>query len=532
MNEMAAQRAIIPAREDEAPPSRKRATRLLREQLYLLNDSTDAIALLDLEDGITFWSKGAERLYGWKFEEARGMRLADAFFGSVQHGFERIQQTLFRQGKWQGELTQITKDGAEIIVENRFALISDERGNPESVFVLNTDITEGKRLEAVVLRAQRLESIGALASAIAHDLNNALAPILMALHTLQQRFTDENSQRWLSLMRKSAERGRDLIERVLAFAHGAEGGRVPLPTTNLIRDMARILRETLPKNIKLQVRAPGDMWNVIGDATQIHQVLMNLCLNARDAMPAGGKLTIKARNRYLVEKERLPGANPSQKQYVRISVADTGLGVPPEIIDRIFDPFFTTKERGKGSGLGLSTVLAIVRGHGGFVNLFSKVGKGTEFKVYLPAQSSDSGGVREPASVNEIDPPSGCGELILIVDDESGIRDVTIATLEKHGYRALSARDGGEALEIYRLRGDEIRLVITDLVMPGLDGHATIRALRAITPDALVIATSGVGKAEMISDMKNLGVSAFLPKPYTAEKLLEVIAESINTNPR
>jgi len=246
---------------------------------------------------------------------------------------------------------------------------------------------EKKRFEAMVMRAQRMESIGALASAMAHDLNNVLAPILMGLHALQQRVTDESGRRWLSLMQKSAERGKDLIEGVLAFASGAEGERSPLQTTNLIRDIARILNGTLPKNIELQVQAPDDLWSVVGDATQIHQVLMNLCLNARDAMPAGGKLMIKARNRYLVEEERCLLPNPRQTQYVRITVADTGVGVPREILGHVFAPFFTTKERGKGSGLGLSIVLAIVRGHGGFVNFFSKVGKGTEFKVYLPAQS-------------------------------------------------------------------------------------------------------------------------------------------------
>jgi two-component system cell cycle sensor histidine kinase/response regulator CckA len=248
---------------------------------------------------------------------------------------------------------------------------------------------EKQRLEAMVLQAQRVESVGALATALAHDLNSALAPILMGLRALQQRCADEESQRWLTLMHKSAERGKDLIERVLAFAQGAEGECAPLKTTELIDDIAGILEETLPENIELRVRAPNDLWSVIGDATQIGQVLMNLCINARDAMPAGGKLMIRARNRYLGEEERRLAPGAPQREYVRLTVADTGSGIPREIIDHIFDPFFTTKERGKGTGLGLSTVLAIVRSHGGFLSLFTKVGKGTEFKVYLPAQTPD-----------------------------------------------------------------------------------------------------------------------------------------------
>jgi PAS domain S-box-containing protein len=509
---------------------REKTRRRLREQLDFLDESKDAIALLDLEEGVTFWSKGAERLYGWTFEEMKGRPLADALFGAAPHaptpnpGFEELERTLFEQGKWRGELALVTKDGSEIIVDNRLALLHDERGRPRSVFIVGADVTEKKRLEAVVLRAQRLESIGSLASAIAHDLNNVLAPILMALHTLQQRFTDENSRRWISLMSKSAERGKDLIERVLTFARGAEGERAPLQTADLIREITKILKDTLPKNIDIQVQAPEDLWSVIGDTTQIHQVLMNLCINARDAMPAGGKLMIKARNRYLVEEERRLGPNPLHKHYVRISVADTGFGISQEIIDRIFDPFFTTKERGKGSGLGLSTVLVIVRGHGGFVNLYSKVGKGTEFKVYLPAQPA---GASESGDAKEFDPVSGRGELILLVDDESDIREVTSATLEKYGYRVLSAGDGREAVNLYRQRGNEIKLVITDMVMPEMDGQATIRAINAIAPDALFIATSGEGAMRKIIDQQGLGVRAFLPKPYTAEKLLDLVARTL-----
>lgn len=419
----------------------------------------------------------------------------------------------------------INSKGEERWVEGSARLRRDESGRLERAIGVVRDITEKKQFEAIVLRAQRLESIGALASAIAHDLNNVLAPILMALHTLRERVTDENSQRWLSLMGKSAERGRDLIERVLAFARGVEGERAPLHTTDLIRDIARILKDTLPKNVELQVQAPEELWSVIGDATQIQQVLMNLCLNARDAMPAGGKLTIKARNRYLVEEEKRLVTNPLQKQYVRITVADTGVGIPQEIIDRVFDPFFTTKDKGRGSGLGLSTALAIIRGHGGFVTLFSKVGKGTEFKVYLPAQEARA---VESADAVQADLPSGRGELILIVDDEADIREITATTLGKYGYRALSARDGQEAVEIYRQRGSEIDLVMTDLVMPNLDGPSTIRALRKLDPNALVIATSGEQAPEKMDEIDQLGVRAFLPKPYTAERLLEVIAESLN----
>jgi signal transduction histidine kinase len=289
----------------------------------------------------------------------------------------------------------LVKEGSEYSVELR---VSPDCGRREesAYFVpvrrgLDGEGVEKKRLEAMVLEAQRMESVGALASALAHDLNSALAPILMGLGALQQRCADEESCRWLSLMRKSAEQGKDLVERVLAFARGAEGERAPLRTAELIGDVARILKETLPKNIDFQIRIPNDLWSVVGDAAQLGQVLMNLCINARDAMPAGGKLMIRARNRYLVEEERRLAPGAPQQRYVRVTVADTGAGIPREVVSRVFDPFFTTKEKGKGTGLGLGAVLAIVRIHGGFISLFSKVGKGTEFKVYLPAQSPDVG---------------------------------------------------------------------------------------------------------------------------------------------
>src|SRR5215475_7720084 len=279
----------------------------------------------------------------------------------------------------------LVKDGSEYSLELRVSPACGRRGE-RAYFVpvrrgLDGEGVEKKRLEAMVLEAQRMESVGALAS--------ALAPILMGLGALQQRCADEESCRWLSLMRKSAEQGKDLVERVLAFTRGAEGERAPLRTAELIGDVARILKETLPKNIDIQIRIPNDLWSVMGDAAQLGQVLMNICINARDAMPAGGKLMIRARNRYLVEEERRLAPGAPRQRYVRVTVADTGAGIPREVVSRVFDPFFTTKERGKGTGLGLGAVLAIVRIHGGFISLFSKVGKGTDFKVYLPAQSPD-----------------------------------------------------------------------------------------------------------------------------------------------
>jgi len=339
---------------------------------------------------IVFVSPAFLRMTGYREEDLMGCNpLMLQGPKTDREVLRRLHERMASGESFSGEMIYYRKDGSECAVELQVSPIRDCRGEITH-FVSVQRATGGdgevkERLEAMVMRAQRMDSIGAMASAMAHDLNNVLAPILMALHTLQQKFKDEG--RCLALIRQSAEHGKDLVERVLAFARGDEGECAPLPTINLIGGIAGILEETLPKNIELLVQAPDDLWNVIGDTTQLQQVLMNLCINARDAMPAGGKLRIQAGNRYLSQKERgfPPGA--LQNRFVHITVADTGVGIPREIIDHVFDPFFTTKERGRGSGLGLPTVLAIVRRHGGFINLFSQVGKGTEFKVYLPAQA-------------------------------------------------------------------------------------------------------------------------------------------------
>jgi PAS domain S-box-containing protein len=361
-----------------------------------VRESLDSIfittALLDATGPqIVFVSPAFSRMTGYREEELVGCTPLILQGPKTDHNvLRRLHERMAAGESFSGEMIYYRKDGSECAVELQVSPIRDHRGEiTHFVSIQRTpgnDCAEKNRLEETVLRAQRMESIGALASAMAHDLNNVLAPILMALHTLQQKFSDEG--RCLAVIRQSAEQGKDLVERVLAFARGAEWERAPIRTINLIGGIARILEETLPKNIELQVQAPDDLWSVIGDATQLQQVLMNLCINARDAMPAGGKLMIEAGNRFMSQEESpLPPTAPPN-QFVSITVADTGVGIPSEIIDKVFDPFFTTKERGQGSGLGLSTVHAIVRGHGGFINLLSQVGMGTEFKVYLPAQTS------------------------------------------------------------------------------------------------------------------------------------------------
>ncbi len=502
---------------------RKRAEEQLREQATLLDNAQDAILVRDLDDNILFWNKGAERIYGWKADEVLGRNVRDMIYKANSPHYDKARHALLADGEWEGELHQVTKDGREITAESRWTLVRDEGGNPKSVLVINTDITDKKRIESQFLRAQRMESIGTLAGGIAHDFNNLLSPIMMSIRMLQNRFTDEDSQRLLQLLQASAERGAGLVKQVLSFARGVEGERITLQPRHLIREIVKILKDTLPKSIAVDFSAADDLWAVAGDATQLHQVLMNFCVNARDAMPSGGRLSIKAENIYIDDNYARMNINARPGRYACITITDTGSGMPPRIIDKIFEPFFTTKEQGKGTGLGLSTALGIVKGHGGFINVYSEVGRGTQFKIYIPAAVFDQIGQQDRVGVEL---PTGNNEMILVVDDEMAILEITKATLEMHGYRALTASDGTEAVALYAQHKDEIKLVLTDMMMPYMDGPATIRALQKLNPRVKIIASSGLTEtARMAEASSNGGVSKFLTKPYTAEKLLETIAE-------
>ena len=503
---------------------RKRAEERIREQAALLDKARDAIVVRGLDEKILYWNEGAERIYGWTAEEATGRTARELRLLSElnEAQFEKGQRAVRERGEWSGEMRQWTKSGAEITVESRWTLVRDDREEPQSILVINTDVTERKKMEAQFLRAQRMESIGTLAGGIAHDLNNVLSPILMAVQMLQLKVADEGVQEWLEILRVNAERGADMVRQVLSFARGVEGERVALQPKHLVKDVVKILKDTLPKSVSLSYEVPNDLWMVSADATQVHQVLTNLCVNARDAMPQGGELTLRAENVTLDDSYARMHLEAKPGRYVMLTVTDTGAGVAPEVIGRIFEPFFTTKETGKGTGLGLSTALTIVRSHGGFINVYSEPNKGSQFSVYLPAIETAR---VEQAERRRAEMPAGHGELVLVVDDEEAIRQITKGTLETFGYRVLTAGDGTEAVALYAQNRDEVAVVLTDMMMPFMDGPATIRALQKMNPQVRVVAASGLGGSEKAAEATALGVRMFLPKPYTAEKLLNALAE-------
>jgi PAS domain S-box-containing protein len=395
--------------------------------------------------------------------------------------------------------------------------------NMELILLAIEDITEKKKLESQLLRSQRMESIGTLAGGIAHNLNNMLTPMIMSLQMLKQKFNDEQSQRLLTILENNSQRSADLIKQVMSFARGVEGERKPLQVKYLISEIEKIAKETFPRDIELKKDVPDDLWTILGDATQLHQVIMNLCVNARDAMPYGGVLSITASNFFVDKNYVRIHTDAKVGSYVVITVSDTGTGIPPKIMDRIFEPFFTTKEYGKGTGLGLSTALAIMKGHGGFINVYSEVGRGTAFRVYLPAIKTEIQGAEEQQPELLV----GDGEWILVAEDEESIRDVTFSTLEMSGYKVITADDGAEAVALYAENMDKIKVILMDMMMPVMDGQASIRAIRRVNPEIKIIAVSGLTETDRLAKVADY-TNAFLPKPYNAEKLLKTIHQVLS----
>ena len=501
----------------------QQAEQKIKEQAALLDVTTDAILVKTLDNHIIFWNKGAEKVFGWKANEVMGKNASEVLLGEISHYHQCIQETLLEEDEWQGQLGEVTKEGKAVIVESRWTLVHDEAGKPKSILIVNTDITEKKNLETQFLRAQRLESIGTLAGGIAHDLNNVFSPILIAVQLLALKRDSTQVEQCLKIIENNAKRGTELVKHIVSFAQGIQGDRTQVQVRHLIKEFKQIADNTFPKFIKIRAVIPKDLWTVWGNATQLYQVLMNLCVNARDALPKGGTLTITAKNLWLDEQFIRRYLDAKVGPYIVVTVSDTGTGIPPEILDRIFEPFFTTKEITKGSGLGLSTVMSIVKSHGGFVNVSSQLRQGTTVEVYLPAFNKTC-----TSTVEALKLPTGNGELVLVVDDEAAIRQMTRTCLESYSYRVLTATNGIDAIAHYTQYQDEICVVLVDLMMPVMGGATTIHALEKINPQVKIIAVSGLPSHQAVVEVEGSSVKAFLPKPYTAQALLQLLQDVLH----
>ena len=500
----------------------------IAEQARLLDFALDSILVRGTDERLLYCNQAAMRLYGYTQDELKGLPTTDLVVPDDLPRFEEARRQLSVDGEWEGELRQRAKNGSVISVHSRWSLVRDSAGFPKARLIINRDVSRQKELEKQLRRTQRMESLGTLASGIAHDLNNILSPVMMSVDMLKMRYTSAADQQMLQILDTSVRRGSEIVRQMLSFARGSEGELVPLQVRHVTRELESILRESFPKNIAITMDVPKGLPLVLGDATQLHQVILNLSVNARDALPSGGNLSIQARAGSLTTEMAAEHSGARPGPCVVLSVIDDGTGIPVGVQERIFDPFFTTKEKGKGTGLGLSTVLSIVRGHGGVVTFKSEEARGTRFDVYLPALPAG-----EKAEADEAAPaiPLGSGEMILVVDDDVSILQITRQILESYEYKVLSASNGMAALAAVESNTDApIRLILTDLDMPSMSGAAMVAALRKKYGGIPVIMMSGLPPARDAPELARLGIQGVIGKPFKAEELLMLARDLLDSS--
>jgi PAS domain S-box-containing protein len=508
---------------------RRRVQDELRESERRFSDMLQNLQLvsvtLDCDMRITYCNDYLLRLTGWDREEVLGKSWFEFFLPADRRSESQVAFSALLADipeSWHHENEIMTRAGERRLISWNNTVLRSPSGEVIGTASIGEDITERKSLEKQLLRTQRMESLGTLAGGIAHDLNNLFMPILMGASLIRRVEVSETTRKAVDNIERCVRRGTDLVKQVLLFARGLEGSRIVIDTASIVREVQSIAHSTFPKNVMFVTTVAPNLPMLSGDPTQLTQVLLNLCVNARDAMPGGGQLNVSMESADVELQYAAAHGGSGGGRYVIIEVADTGTGIRPEIIDRIFEPFFTTKETGKGTGLGLSTTIGIVRSHGGFLTVSSEVGRGSSFKVYFPALS-DGAFVPAGSSENDKDLARGDSELILVVDDERPNLDIMSQTLTAFGYEVLIADDGAEAIDLFVRHRSRIGLVLTDMAMPVIDGATLIGALRRIDPDVRIIAISG-GPSDA-AKVGKIGTRYFLAKPFTAETLLRTVSE-------
>ena len=502
---------------------RKQTESQLNKVSRAVEQSPVSILISDHEGKIEYANPKCEQVSGYTAEELTGQNPRILQGGETpQETYEELWNTISSGREWSGDLHNKKKNGELFWEHVAISPIRNPEGAITHYLAVKEDITEKKLLEERFLRAQRMENIGTLAGGIAHDLNNVLSPIMMSIQMLRELFDVPGAAKILDVIQSSAERGASIVKQVLAFGRGMESRQIELQPNNLVREIAGLIKQTFPKTIQINSFCDRSLRTIMGDPTQIHQVLLNLCVNARDAMPGGGRLEIATSN---VTIER-PDSKPAY--YVAIEVTDTGTGMSPEIKAKIFDPFFTTKEIGKGTGLGLSTSFGIVQNHGGFIDVSSIPGKGTCFKICFPAIGASTL-KSQPTETGSV--PIGHNELILVVDDEAPVRTITQETLSAYGYRCIVASNGQEAISAFVKHKAEIAVILTDMMMPVMDGATLIRSLKLMDDKIKVIAVSGIVAEDQMEENgrdNRPEIKHFLLKPFSAKTLLKLLDEVLH----
>jgi two-component system, cell cycle sensor histidine kinase and response regulator CckA len=492
----------------------------------------EPIIVRDLDDNILFWNRGAEDLYGWTAAEALGHNARELFSRIPTPELEEAHREVLEKGNWTGELRQVTKDGREVVVQSRRTLLRHESGQPKAKLMIDTDITDQKKLESQLLHAQRMESIGVLASGVAHDFNNLLTVISGYSEILLNQIPAESKAHApLSEIHRAGERAAGLTRQLLAFGRKQILSPQIMNLNNLVAETERMLRRLIGADIDLAKSLDPLLWPIKADPGQVEQVILNLVVNARDAMPKGGHITIETRNVELDSAYVRRYVDVKEGAYVVLAVTDTGAGMDAETKTRIFEPFFTTKEVGKGTGLGLATVHGIVKQSGGHVEVYSELGHGTSFKIYLPRV--EGAATDRTSSVSA--PPPGGVETILLVEDGPDVLELTRASLVSRGYSVLTASDGEQALKIVAGHPAHIHLLVTDVVMPRMSGRELAEKLTHDRPGLKVLYMSGYTDDAVVRHGVLKSGVAFLQKPFTpivlARKVRELLGSAADTKP-
>jgi len=496
-----------------------------RSQAAFFEKSGESVFSQTLDGIVTHWSPGAERFYGFKAAEVLGKKLP-ARISLPPDATAAAVQAVRQSGEWSGQTRIVSSDGQQVDLQLRWVLLDSDKARPASILVLGQDAAELRQIKEDRLRAHRHECVGTLAGGIAHDLNNVLQPISMFLDLLRHRLPDAESREMLDAVEANLRRATELVRQILTFSSGVRTEHLAVDVSGLVAEVSNFIRPTFPKTIQLQVSVQENIHTVLGNETQLEQVLLNFCVNARDAMPDGGRLKLDASNFNVDETFIKLHPQARKGDFVRITVSDTGHGIPRPLRKKIFEPFFTTKGPEKGTGLGLATAIGIIRNHGGFLTLDTEEGCGSSFHAFLPASLAPAPS-KPTAHVPEGRQPTGHGEAILIVDDESTVLKVMTRSLEKSGYRVIPAGDGEEGYALYFQHRGDVRLVITDMAMPGMDGPALIAALKKINPSVKIICTSGLGSSSQKETLTELGVHAILSKPCNSRIILQAIQDAL-----
>jgi two-component system, cell cycle sensor histidine kinase and response regulator CckA len=516
---------------------RERTVELQQQQEFsheLMENLVEGVVACDAEGKLTIFNKTAREWHGTDVRRVPPEEWSRTFDLREIDGITPLPtdsipllRALRGERVRNAEISIVVKGAApRLVLCNGDALI-DADGHKTGAVVVLHDITQRRKAEQQLLRVQRLESIGTLAGGVAHDLNNTLAPILMVTGLLRVKYP--KSMELIDTVEASAKHGADMVRQLLTFAKGAEGARLLIQPRDLLTEMEKIIRGTFPKNIRLRTSYANELHPILGDAIQLHQVLLNLCVNARDAMPKGGTLTLKVEPMELGAASHSSVAEARPGRYVVCHVSDTGTGIPPEILERIFEPFFTTKGPDQGTGLGLSTVIGIVKSHDGFVRVHSEPGHGSTFSIYLPFAADETGDTCPLALVEE--EFHGHGETILVVDDEAGVRQAARAVLTAMGFQVITAVDGVEALIHATEKRSELSAVFSDLHMPRMDAIAFVQAFKRLSPEAGIVIMSGHMEKLEANEFRKLGVSTLLNKPFTQKTMMGALKGVLKRSP-